>query len=48
MMLLNLINIVYAHEEGATRVTPDNAFGPFLAFAIIILAIVTAKRIKRR
>lgn len=47
MMLLNLINIAYAHEEGATSITLDNALGPFLALIIIILAIVVAKRIKK-
>lgn len=38
----------YAHEEGATAVTPDNAAGPILAFAIIIAAVIIAKRINRK
>ena len=41
-----LIQVAYAHEEGATTVTADNTIGPVLALVIIILAIVAAKRMK--
>lgn len=44
----SIIKVVHAHEEGATNVTLDNALGPFLTLIIIILAIIVAKRIKRR
>lgn len=43
----SIIQTAYAHEEGATTITPDNALGPILAFVIIVLAIVVAKRIKK-
>ncbi|MBI2045880.1 MAG: hypothetical protein HYT28_00410 [Parcubacteria group bacterium] len=46
-MNFSIIQIAYAHEEGATTVTIDNALGPVLAFLIIILAIVAAKHIKK-
>ncbi len=45
--MFSTIQVVYAHEEGATTVTPDNTLGPILALAIIILAIVAAKYIKK-
>ena len=48
MTNLTLIQVAYAHEEGATTVTVDNTLGPILALAIIILAIVAAKRIKSK
>ncbi|MBI4086155.1 MAG: hypothetical protein HY433_02865 [Candidatus Liptonbacteria bacterium] len=44
----SIIQVAYAHEEGATTVTADNTLGPILALAIIILAIVVAKRIKSK
>lgn len=44
----SIVQIAYAHEEGATNVTLDNTLGPFLTLIIIILAIIVAKRIKRR
>lgn len=47
-LTFSIIQVAQAHEEGATRVTADNALGPILAFVIIISAIVAAKRIKRR
>lgn len=47
-LILSIIQVAQAHEEGATNVTLDNALGPLLALIIIILAIVIAKRIKRR
>lgn len=42
-----VVQVAQAHEESATSVTLDNSFGPVLAFAIIILAIVAAKRVKK-
>ena len=45
-LVSNGVQTAYAHEEGATTVTVDNILGPILALAIIILAIVVAKRIK--
>lgn len=42
-----VVQVAHAHEEGATSVTLDNAFGPVLAFVIIILAIVVARKIKK-
>ena len=48
MTNLALIQVAYAHEEGATAVTADNTLGPILALAIIILAIIVAKRIKSK
>jgi|GEM_PF-4728686 len=47
-MTFSIIQIAYAHEEGATSITLDNTLGPVLALVIIILAIVVAKRIKKR
>ena len=47
-MTFSIIQIAQAHEEGATNITPDNTLGPILALVIIILAIVVAKRIKKR
>lgn len=44
----SIVQIAYAHEEGATRVTSGNALGPILALVIIILAAAAAKRIKGR
>lgn len=44
----SIVQVAYAHEEGATSVTPDNIIGPFLALIIIVLAVVAAKRIKGR
>jgi len=46
-IMFSIIQIAYAHEEGATTVTVDNTLGPILALTIIILAIVVAKRIKK-
>ena len=46
MKNLILIQVAYAHEEGAIAVTADNVFGPILALVIIILAIVVTKFIK--
>lgn len=43
-----LINIIQAHEEGATEVTVVNSLGPILALAIIILAILAARFIQNR
>jgi len=45
-LAFSIIQIAYAHEEGATTVTVGNTLGPILALAIIILAIVVAKRIR--
>ena len=47
MTNLALIQVAYAHEEGATTITTDNVLGPALALVIIILAIIAAKRIKK-
>lgn len=44
----SIIQVAYAHEEGASSVTFDNTLGPILAFMIIILAIVVARRIKTK
>jgi len=48
--VLSLIHAskVYAHEEGATKITVENALGPALAFVIIIAAIIMAKRINKQ
>jgi len=46
-MNFSIIQIAYAHEEGATAITTENVLGPALALIIIILAIVVAKRIKK-
>lgn len=43
----SIVQVAYAHEEGATSVTPDNITGPFLTLIIIVLAVVAAKRIKK-
>jgi len=45
-IMFSIIQVAYAHEEGATTVTTDNVLGPILALVIIILAIVVAKRIR--
>lgn len=45
---LSITQIAQAHEEGAKNIAVDNTLGPFLTLLIIILAIVVAKRIKRR
>jgi len=45
MKNLALIQVAYAHEEGATTITVDNTLGPILTLIIIILAVVVAKRI---
>lgn len=46
-LALSIIQVAYAHEEGATRATPDNITGPILTLIIIVLAVVVAKRIKK-
>ncbi|KKT29903.1 hypothetical protein A3G55_01835 [Candidatus Giovannonibacteria bacterium RIFCSPLOWO2_12_FULL_44_25] len=45
--MFSIIQVAYAHEEGASTATADNTLGPILALVIIILAIVVAKRIKK-
>lgn len=40
------IKIAEAHEDGATQFTTENTLGPILAFIIIIVALVVARRIK--
>lgn len=44
----SIVEVAYAHEEGATAITPDNTAGPILAFVIIIAAVVIAGRIKNK
>lgn len=43
----SVIQVAYAHEEGATSVTSDNITGPILTLIIIVLAVVAARRIKK-
>lgn len=44
----SIIQIAYAHEEGATKITAENSLGPVLAFAIIIAAIIIVKRVNKQ
>lgn len=48
MTNFSLVSVAYAHEEGATAITPDNTAGPILALVIIIVAVVAAGRIKNK
>lgn len=43
----SIVQVAYAHEEGATSVTPDIIIGPFLTLIIIVLAMGVARRIKK-
>lgn len=45
-LTLSIVQVAYAHEEGATSATTDNIAGPILTLIIIVLAVVVARRIK--
>ncbi len=47
-MTFSIIKTAEAHEEGATKITANNTLGPLLGLIIIILAIIIAKRVKKR
>ncbi len=47
LLIVLLLPLAYAHEEGAQAISKESLMGPLYAFIIIISAIIIARFIKK-